>query len=144
MAVSSLMLLCGTWQSAALIGMVGAGRVDRFEESNGGNSIIRQLKMRSTFHANLSFTKNAVFLDVRMLQLLITANVFPSLPILVILMMEAIHFCETSVLTKATLRNIREYGIFHSHCRENLKYFIKPFGFKYKIAAMNFPLHKIW
>jgi hypothetical protein len=45
------------------------------------------------------------------LQLLITANVVPSPPILVILMMEAIFSSETSVLTRVKWRNIPEDGI---------------------------------
>jgi hypothetical protein len=43
------------------------------------------------------------------LWLIVTANV-PSSPILVTLMMEEIRSCEISVLTRATLRNIREDG----------------------------------
>jgi hypothetical protein len=31
---------------------------------------------------------------------------------------------ETSVITRATLRNIPEDDILHSHCRENLKSYI--------------------
>jgi hypothetical protein len=54
-----------------------------------------------------------------MLLLLVTADV-PSLPILVTLMMEVKISSETSVLTRATWRNIPEYDISHSHCRENL------------------------
>jgi hypothetical protein len=54
------------------------------------------------------------------LQLLVTAKVRSSL-ILFILIMEAIHFSETSVLTGATRRNIPDDAIFHSHRRENLK-----------------------
>jgi hypothetical protein len=39
-------------------------------------------------------------------QLLVTANVVPSSPILVTLMMEALRSSETSVLTRATRRSI--------------------------------------
>jgi hypothetical protein len=44
--------------------------------------------------------------------LLVTVN-FPSLPILVTLMMEALSSSETSVLTTATLRKILEDAILH-------------------------------
>jgi hypothetical protein len=59
-----------------------------------------------------------------MLRLLFIANVIYSSPILVTLMLEAIHSSETSVLTRATRSNIPEDDILHSHLRENLKSYI--------------------
>jgi hypothetical protein len=67
--------------------------------------------------------KNGVFWDVtpRVRQLLVTASVVPSSPILVTLMMGALSSSETPVLTRATWHNTQEDTILHSHRRENLK-----------------------
>jgi hypothetical protein len=58
------------------------------------------------------------------LRYLVTYIFVPSTSILVTLMMEAKCSSETSILTTATLRNIPEDDILHSHRRENLKSYI--------------------
>jgi hypothetical protein len=57
-------------------------------------------------------------------RLLVTSNVLPNTPILIILPKQKIRSSETSVFIRATLCHIPEDGILHSHYREHLKLYV--------------------
>jgi hypothetical protein len=86
------------------------------------------------FSKHCVLLKNSVFWDVSpcdsivflrsVSRLIVSANVVPSSPILVTLMMAGLISSETSVLSRATRRKILEDAILHTHRRENVKSYI--------------------
>jgi hypothetical protein len=91
-----------------MLGRVALARTDVLEENIA-------LIITVTRIDELGTTLAVAFLR-SVLRLPVTANVVPSSPILVTLMMGAVCSSETSVLTRATWYNIPENDILHAFC----------------------------
>jgi hypothetical protein len=74
-------------------------------------ALVRNDVLGGSYRLNHSSDKNRPIFTRSVVRLLVTAKVVLQLPILFIMMMEAISSSETSVLPRATRRNIQEDGI---------------------------------
>jgi hypothetical protein len=109
--------------SSGMLRRVALVRTEVSEELSA--SFIRAIRI-GELGTTLAVTSNRRKLrrNTKLARLLVTASVVPSSSILVKLMKEPISYSGTSVLTRATWRNIPEDDILHSHRREYLKSYI--------------------
>jgi hypothetical protein len=114
-------------QQHMVMALVGTRPANKPSERMASSGMLRRVALVRT---DVSEEPSASFIRAFLRsvpRLLVAASVVPSSPILVTLMKEALSSSETSVLTKATRRNIPEDNILHSHRRENLKSYMRSY-----------------
>jgi hypothetical protein len=118
----------GEWRLLGCYARVAHVRTDVTKELYA--SIIRVTRI-GELGTTLAVTSNRRTLrrNTSVRRLLVTASVVPSSPILATVMIETQSSCVSSVLIRATRRNIPQDAILHSHRRENLKSYISSWGF---------------
>jgi hypothetical protein len=113
--------------SSGMLGRVALVRTDVSEEPSASFIKVTGIgELGTTLAATRSMSR-----------LLVAASVVPSSPIPVTLMKEELGSSETSVITRATWRNIPEDAILHSHRRENLKFY-RDFQLQFEVSSSTF------
>jgi hypothetical protein len=115
--------------SSGMLCRVALVRTDVSEELSAYFIIVTRIGELGT---TLAITSNRRTLLRSLCRLQVMASLVPSSPILVTPRKEAQRSPETSVLTRATRRNIPEDTILHSHRRENLKIYMEGYFSHYR------------
>jgi hypothetical protein len=94
----------------------------RTEVSEEHSASIIRLSTLGQLRTTLAVASTTQAAKRSVLRLLVTANVIPRSPILVTLMMEVLHFSETSDLTRVTQSNNPKDGILQVDCIFKISY----------------------
>jgi hypothetical protein len=96
--------------SSGMLCSVALVRTDVSEELSASFiKVTRIVELRTTL--DVTINRRTLRTNISMRRLIVTGSVVPSLPILIILMKEGLSSSETSVITRASRRNIPDDAI---------------------------------